>query len=220
MGNDPERRPAVEFFYCASCPWTYLAFLRVQETALRTHARIIWRPILVDWVHQAANRAFPGSRTDPNPRKAAYQAKDLQDWAHYCGVEIRQPHPWPVTPESAQLGAIAAQRRGRLLPYAGAVFRAYFAESRNIGDLAVVLSVAATVGLADATFERELRDHATLAELRRNCDDLVARGGFGSPTMFVGEDMYFGNDRMPLVELALSRARGRDFVAPGAHGQG
>jgi 2-hydroxychromene-2-carboxylate isomerase len=214
-----DKRPAVEVFYCCSCPWTYLAFGRVQETAQRTGARITWRPVLVDWVHHVANRAFPGSRTDPNPRKAAYQAKDLQDWARFCGVPIRQPQPSPITPEHAQRGAIVAARRGALVPYATAVFRAYFAESRNIAELPVVMDVAAGAGLGDEAFAAELASAETLARLRQNCDELVARGGFGSPTMFVGNDMYFGNDRMPLVELALGLAGGHRMIAPGAHSQ-
>lgn len=216
---DASDGPAVEFFYCCSCPWTYLAFIRIQEAGMRTGASIHWRPILVDWVHRAANRTFPGSRVDPNPRKAAYQAKDLQDWAHFCGVQIRQPQWWPITPEHAQRGAVVAARRGLLVPYAAAIFRSYFAESRNIAELPVVLDIAAGVGLADAAFAEQLQSPDALAELRRNCDELVERGGFGSPTMFVGNDMYFGNDRMPLVELALTQAAGRRLIAPGAHGQ-
>jgi 2-hydroxychromene-2-carboxylate isomerase len=219
MNDDGEQSASVEFFYCASCPWTYLAFLRVQEAALRTHARIVWRPVVADWVHQAANRTFPRSRVDPNPRKAAYGAKDLRDWARFCGVEIRQPDPWPIVPICVQRGAIVAERHGALLPYATAAFRAYFGEGRNIEELAVVRSFAIEVGLADGAFIDELRTDEVVAELRRNCDELVARGGFGSPTMFIGDDMYFGNDRMPLVELALIRRDSLRVMAPGAHSQ-
>lgn len=186
---------------------------------MRTGARIVWRPILVDWVHSAAKRMFPGDPSDPNSRKAAYQAKDLQDWARFCGVRIATPVVWPITPEYAQRAALVAASRNVLVPFALALFRAYFSESRNIGEPAVVRAIGASVGLWDAAFAREVEAADTLAQLRRNCDELVQRGGFGSPTMFIGEDMYFGNDRLPLVELALTMATERRMVAPGAHSQ-
>lgn len=186
---------------------------------MRTGSRIAWRPILVDWVHSVANRGFPGNRTDPNPRKAAYQAKDLQDWARFAGVEIRQPAVWPITPEYAQRAAIVADARGALVPFATALFRAYFSESRNIAEPPVVRAIAEDVGLRDAAFSREIEAADTLARLRRNCEELVERGGFGSPTMFIGTDMYFGNDRLPLVEMALTMASDQRLIVPGAHSQ-
>lgn len=186
---------------------------------MRTGSRIAWRPILVDWVHSAANRSFPGNRTDPNPRKAAYQAKDLQDWARFAGVEIRQPAAWPITPEYAQRAAIVADARGALVPFATALFRAYFCESRNIAEPPVVRAIAGELGLWDAAFSRGIEAADTLARLRRNCEELVERGGFGSPTMFIGTDMYFGNDRLPLVELALTMASDQRLIVPGAHSQ-
>jgi 2-hydroxychromene-2-carboxylate isomerase len=219
MSDDGEQPPTVEFFYCASCPWTYLAFLRVQEAALRTHARIVWRPIVAQWVHQVGNRTFPDSRIDPNPRKAAYGVKDLQDWARFCGIEITQPDPWPIIPIYTQRGAIVAERHGALVPYATAAFRAHFVQGLNIAELDVVRSFAIEAGLADGAFVDQLLADEVLAELRRNGDELVTRGGFGSPTMFIGDDLYFGNDRMPLVELALMHRDSLRVMAPGAHSQ-
>jgi 2-hydroxychromene-2-carboxylate isomerase len=209
----------VEFFYCCSCPWTYLAFVRLQETTMRTAARIVWRPILVEWVHGAATRTFPGSRVDPNSSKSAYQAKDLQDWSRFAGVEIRQPAAWPITPEYAQCAAILAGARNSIVPFLAALFRAYFSDSRNIAEPAVVQAIAAALGLWDETFAREVQAADTRAQLRRNCDELLARGGFGSPTMFIGNDMYFGNDRLPLVEFALTMASEQRLIVPGAHSQ-
>ena len=78
--------------------------------------------------------------------------------------------------------------------------------------------MAKRVGLDEPTFAAELRAPGTLGELREHVSRLVQHGGFGTPTMLVGTDLYFGNDRMPLVEIALARAGGMRLVMPGEHG--
>jgi len=208
-------RPTVEFFYCFSCPWTYLAFIRLNEAALRTGAVIEYRPVLATWIHQDANHPDPHAQA--NPAAAAYASKDLEDWARFCGVEIALPQPWPVRPEWAQRGAMAAIEAGLIRSYAEAIFRAHFAAGWNIATREVVLDIAAGCGLAGASFEARLVADDVLAAIRRNSDELVKRGGFGSPTMFLRDDMYFGHDRVPLLESALMRAADRPFIAPGDH---
>ena len=212
-------RQTVEFFYCLSCPWSYLAFVRLGEAALRTGAAIEYRPILAEWLGPGRERALPYAWLGPDPDVRAYAAKDLQDWARFCSVAIRLPEPWPVRPDWAQCAAVLAIEAGLIRPFLEAMFRAHFAQGRNIADREVVLEVAGGCGLAGATFEAQLVQGTTLAAVRHNTDELRARKGFGSPTMFVGPDLYFGHDRMPLVEVALMRAADRPFVAPGEHGR-
>lgn len=208
----------VEFFFYFGCPWTWFAFARIQETALRTNARIRWRPVLIDRVKAAA--AGGGTAHAPaGPAQARYQAKDRDDWARFCGVALRRPPPYPVPAEWSLRGACVADAEGRMAAYAEQVFRACFERQEDIADLDAAVRAAVAVGFDAGDFRRRVSEPATLREIERNSDELVARGGFGSPTMFVGDDMYFGNDRMPLVELALTRAHGRVLVAPGAHGQ-
>ncbi|MBL8202275.1 MAG: 2-hydroxychromene-2-carboxylate isomerase [Chromatiales bacterium] len=221
-------KPAVEFYFDASCPWSYLALERVREAAIRTGARVIYRPVLVDDVLHAANPAFPADRTDPVAVRARYQAKDLADWARYCGLTLRRPKPWPIRPEWAQRGAVAAAELGGpggagIAAYLAAVFAALFADNRDISDLAVVEALAATAGLDGVRFAALVRDEATRLQVEANGAELVARGGFGTPTFLVasgqeGGDLYFGNDRLPLVEAALARLGGMRLVLPGAHG--
>ena len=212
-------RPSVEFYYCASCPWTYLAFVRLAETALRTGATVSYRPVLAEWLGPASDRAWPHAWLGTEAKRRAYATKDLRDWARFCSVAIEVPQPWPVRPEWAQRGAVLAVDAGVIRAYAEAIFRAHFAAGRNIAERDVVVDVAAGCNLSGPEFEEALASAATLATLRRNTEQLVERGGFGSPTMFLGEDMYFGHDRMPLLEVALMRAADRPFVAPGEHGR-
>jgi 2-hydroxychromene-2-carboxylate isomerase len=87
------------------------------------------------------------------------------------------------------------------------VFEAYWGELQDISQPEVLGAIAAHAGYDAGSFLRRIEDPAIKDRLRGNTDELIARGGFGSPTMFVdGDDMYFGNDRLPLVEAALARA--------------
>lgn len=218
MSASPDQpTTAVEFFFDYSCPWTYLAFTRLQESAARTGAAIAFRPVSLPLVHEKTNPGLAKSRSDPNPARARYAVQDLADWADYCGVTLRRG-PEPVADSLPALrGAICAIASGHARPYSRAVFAGQFAVGDNIADAAVLSGYAAAAGIAPADFERALDDPATLDKVRANSAELVERGGFGSPSMFVGGRLYFGNDRMPLVEFALGQTSGRRFVMPGDH---
>ncbi len=210
----------VEFFFYYGCPWTYLAFIRVQETAMRTSARIAWRPILVDRVKQQVAPGAGSGHAASSAARARYQVKDLADWARFCGVAITRPGPYPVGADWAARGAVVAVGAGLIVSYSQRVFAACFAAGADLADLEVAVRAARDAGMEPSAFRRDVTDPASMRLLEANSDELVARGGFGSPTLYVGDDLYFGNDRMPLVELALSQAADRPLVMPGAHGQG
>ncbi|BCW88363.1 2-hydroxychromene-2-carboxylate isomerase [Alphaproteobacteria bacterium SO-S41] len=197
--------PKLEFFFDCSSPWTYLAFSRVQ--AFAAGAEIIWRPILVGGVFNAVNTAVYERRAKPEPRQKRYFDKDMQDWARLCGVKIVwPPSVFPVNSVKAMRGAYHAIDQGRLVPYATEVFQAYWGDNRDISDVSVLRACAERAGLEGSTFLTAVDAPENKDRLRQATQDLIDRGGFGSPTMFIGEDMYFGNDRLPLVEAALKRA--------------
>lgn len=198
----------LEFFFDCSSPWTYLAFTRIHDIVARARAEIVWKPILVGGVFNAVNKDVYERRANPDPRKSLYYMKDLQDWASYTGVVIGQPPVFPVNAVRAMRGALVAQDAGKLVPYARAVFEAYWGELADISQPEVVGRIAAGLGFVPAAFLARLEEQGIKDRLRANTEELIARGGFGSPTMFVdGADMYFGNDRLPLVEAALMRGR-------------
>ena len=206
----------VEFYFDYSCPWTYLAFTRLTETAARSGAEIVWRPIMVDRVRHEINPAAAKSRQDPHPSRARYQAKDLADWANFCGLSIKVPDDWPPNTEIALSGAVLAADSDIAGKYSEAVFRSYFSLGRDISQSNIVLEIAESIGLTDIA--DQIAADGPAHTVRDNEASLIERGGFGSPTMFVGDAMFFGNDRMPLVEFALGQASGRSFVLPGKHG--
>jgi 2-hydroxychromene-2-carboxylate isomerase len=166
----------VEFFFDCSSPWTYLAFDRIEGLCAEAGAELVWKPILVGGVFNSVNPSVYEQRAKPVPAKAHYYLKDLQDWARLYGLKIGQPPVFPVNSVKAMRGALVADEHGRLPAWARAVFEAYWGQLLDISK----------------------------ARLRANTDELMRRGGFGSPTMFVdGDDMYFGNDRLPLIREAL-----------------
>ncbi len=205
-------RRSVDFFYCSASPWDYLAFVRLDEATMRTQSTIVFRPVLAQ-----ALRAARVAAEAPSAAAARYAAKDLQDWARFCGIRIIAPAEPAATTEWAQRGAIAANGLGRGRAYVDAMFRARFTAQRDVAERAVAIDIAAECGLPRADFEQRLDAAESLAALRANTDELLRRGGFATPTMFLGEDMYVGHERVPLLESALMRASDRPFVAPGEH---
>lgn len=197
----------IEFFFDCSSPWTYLAFHNIQPLAAELGARISWRPILVGGVFNAVNPSVYFSREHPVPAKQAYQLKDMQDWARHAGLSIQfPPSVFPVNSVKAMRGCVLLEPQGKLVPFARAAFEAYWGEDRDISSDAVLAEVCARAGIAADAFFAGIAQQAVKDALKANTDELIRRGGFGSPTMFVnGEDMYFGNDRLPLLRAALAK---------------
>ena len=197
----------LEFFFDCSSPWTYLAFTRIHDVIARTGAQIVWKPVLVGGIFNAVNPDVYDRRANPDPRKAAYSAKDLKDWARLAGIAIGSPPVFPVRAVAAMRCAVAAQDEGGVVAFAQRTFEAYWGSLQDISQRDVLMDVCAAAGL-DGERILTLSETAPIKDrLRANTDEVIARGGFGSPTMFVnGADMYFGNDRLPLVEAALARA--------------
>jgi 2-hydroxychromene-2-carboxylate isomerase len=202
--------PRIEFFYDCSSPWTYFAFTRLVPMAERLGVTVSWRPILVGGVFNAVNQQVYAAResmfSDPaNRRKLDYFVKDLGDWAAFCGVRAIIPESHPISSVRAMRGAFFAEEQGLLLPYSRAVFEAYWGGvTPDISSDEVLAAICRRVGLEPEAFFDAISGQPCKDRLRENTGELIARGGFGSPTVFVdGDDMYFGNDRLPLVEHRL-----------------
>ena len=199
--------PTLEVFFDCSSPWSYLAFHNIQPVAAECGVAITWKPILVGGVFNAVNPSVYNSRDEPVPAKQAYSKKDLQDWARFSGLKIIRPSVFPVNSVKAMRICCALEGDARLEPFARATFAAYWGDDQDISQIPVLRALCERAGLnADemlaATDQQPIKDR-----LRGNTQELMDRGGYGSPTMFVnGTDMYFGNDRIPLIRAALQRA--------------
>ena len=196
----------LEFFYDCSSPWTYFAFTRMIPMARQLGVVVRWRPILVGGVFNAVNQQVYASREDmftkpENKRKMDYYLKDLGDWAELSGVNAIWPANHPINSVKAMRGAFFAEEQGLLLPYSEAVFSAYWGgKTPDIASDEVLLAICQQVGLEEEGFFKAIGSQASKDMLRGNTDELIERGGFGSPTLFINrDDMYFGNDRIELI---------------------
>ena len=199
----------LEFFFDCSSHWTYLAFHNIQPLVKQYNVPITYRPVLVGGIFNAVNPSVYNSRNDPVPAKQRYSKKDMQDWARSAGLKIKMPPTvFPVNAVKSMRGCILMDKEGKLLPFATACFEAYFGDDRDISQDAVLRDICAAVDIdADWLLEGAARPDIKDA-LRANVDELIARGGFGSPTIFVDKtDMYFGNDRIPLIREALAQRK-------------
>ncbi len=206
MANTPE----LEFFYDCSSPWTYFAFTRIIPIAARLNIPIRWKPILVGGVFNAVNKAIYAQREDAftnpdNKRKMDYFLKDLADWAALCDVHANMPPGHPINAVKAMRGCFYAEEQGLLVPYSKAVFETYWGgDNPDVSSDEVLSGICSSVGLDQEGFFNAINNQQYKDLLRANTDEVIARGAFGSPTIFIdGSDMYFGNDRMALVEARL-----------------
>jgi 2-hydroxychromene-2-carboxylate isomerase len=199
---------SIEFYFDCSSPWTYLGFERIQPLAAELGAEIAWKPILVGGVFNAVNQSVYHERDNPVPAKAAYQAKDMADWARHVGITIVwRPTVFPVNAVKAMRACLAAEDEGRLVDFARATFEAYWGRDQDISQADVLGAIADRLGLDAEALMSRVATPEIKERLRHNTEEVIRRGGFGSPTMFVGDDMFFGNDRLPLVRDAVERAK-------------
>lgn len=199
----------LEFFFDCSSPWTYLGFHNVQPMAKRLGVDIIWKPIIVGGVFNKVNMPVYENRANPPvPRKADYTSKDMQDWARLAGLTINMPPKCghPVNAVKCMRACLVMQDEGKLVPFATAAFEALWIDGLDLAKDDVLAGLCKQVdfdpdGLLARIAAPEIKDR-----LRANTDEVIDRGGFGSPTIFVNDtDMYFGNDRLVLVEAAIRR---------------
>jgi 2-hydroxychromene-2-carboxylate isomerase len=195
----------LEFYFDCSSPWTYLAFEHALQLFDGLDVTLDWKPILVGGLFNTVNPSVYATRANPVPAKAEYAKKDLQDWARFVGIKIGSPPVFPVNSVKAMRGAFVAIEHGCLVPYARAVFASYWGELADISQDSVLKPLVERVGLDSTAFFAAINSEPYKAKLRETTDELIRRGGFGSPTMFLdGDDMYFGNDRLALVRSKIT----------------
>lgn len=200
----------LEFYFDFSSPWTYMAFTRVEALCADTGARLVWKPFYVAAVFREVNHNVAKMRRNPVEAKRAYYWADMQRWAQRLGITIGRPPVYgggssPLNSARALRGALIALDNGRIAEYAGAVFQAYWEALRDVSEMKVLCDIAAGSGLDPAEFRARVNSDDYRNRLKANTDELMARGGFGTPTFFVNrETMFFGNDRLDFVREALS----------------
>lgn len=191
----------VEFFYDFTSPTAYLAWTRLPAIAQRTGATIIYRPMFLGGVMQTTGNRPPGTVA----AKAKWMAADLQRWAKRFNTPY-QPNPhFPMMTLMVQRAAQEWVTRPDFDKYLAAIFNAAWRDQKNIADKAALTEIVATAGFSPEAFFAAAENPANKEKLKATTDEAVARGVFGAPTFFVGDEMHFGQDRLDFVEEALAR---------------
>ena len=202
----------IEFFFDCSSPWTYIAFRNIQPMAAALDVPISWRPVLVGGIFNTVNKNVYAAREDMNAPRNRYMLKDVQDNARQAGLDIVfPPKVFPINSVKAMRGCLwiaqDAAAQAHYLAFVEAVFAAYFTREEDISQDDVLTAICAQVGIDAAAFLQGISQPEIKDQLKANTEEAIKRGAFGSPTFFVGDDMYFGNDRLALVKAAVERLR-------------
>lgn len=189
----------LEFYYDYGSPYSYLADTRVEAIAQRAGAALVRKPMLLGGVFKATGNQSPAALA----QKSAWTAFDMPLWARHYGVPFQRNPFFPVNTLALMRGAAAAQIDGLFERYHPAIYKAMWVEGRNLNDIAEVAAVLTAAGFDARKFGSRIQDQDVKDRLKATTDEAVARGVFGAPTSFVGDMMFFGNDRLPFVEMAL-----------------
>jgi len=199
MSAAPDRQ--VEFFFDFGSPASYLAWTQLPRIAMESRAEIVWRPMLLGGVFKATGNQSPASI----PAKGKWLFGDLARWARRYGVTF-QMNPWFIINTLPLMrGAAGYQMREpeRFLKYVDLMFRGMWEKPVNLGDPSVIAQTLTAGGFDAAAFQAMIGDADVKAKLIANTEEAVARGVFGAPAMFVGDEMFFGQDRLEFVKDAL-----------------
>lgn len=191
---------ALQFWFDYHSPWSYLAAVEIEALAARRGREVHWRPLHLPRLIEAIGGRRP---LEASGAFVAWYRQDLQDWAALRGVTIRYHPQFPLRPARALRATLYADAQGVAAPFARAVFRAYWTDARDISAFPVLASLGAGVGLDGAAVAAAAEQEGWKAALDANTKEAEARGVFGVPTVDADGTLFFGNDRLSLLEHRL-----------------
>lgn len=186
----------IEFFWDVGSPYTYLASTRIEQVARACNARVQWRPFLLGGVFRETGNRPPLEVT----AKLNYMLDDLQTWAAHYKMPFAFPSVFPINSLLPMRAAVGADRLGKGKEFAAALMRALWQEGRDPSQPDTLKEIARSVGLDGEKLTEMAQDPEIKEILKKNTAEAVERGSFGAPTFFVGKKMFWGHDRMMLLE--------------------
>lgn len=189
----------ITFFWDAASTYSYLAATQIEAFAKTHGATVEWKPFLLGKAFEATGNRMPASV----PAKAKYLFKDVKLWAKYYGVPFRMPKVFPVHSVLALRVCIAVSRLRGNQEFTLKLLNAYWAEEQDISQPEVVSALVAAEGLDVAQVMEAATSPAVKDALKANTEEAVSLGVFGAPTFFIDGQMFWGNDRLPLMAAYL-----------------
>lgn len=192
----------VDFYWDIGSTNAYFALKLIDPILARTGAAMRLHPFNLGYVFRAQNYVL----MDEPPAKIANRKRDLMRWAERCGLPFRMPEEFPIKTSRALRGALAMRRLGDERAYIDALFAAYWERGdASIQDYAGLAPIVRTLGVDPAAFEALSESDDVRAELAASTNEGLARGAFGVPSLFVGDELFWGKDRMEFVEAELMK---------------
>jgi 2-hydroxychromene-2-carboxylate isomerase len=190
-----------DFYFDFSSPYGYLASTQIEALAAEFDRQVNWHPILLGPMFKAMGSA-PLSEI---PLKGKYSLHDFERSARLFGIPYAQPNEFPIGTVAAARAVLYLQQSApeEAVDFAKRIYRAYFAEGRDIGKPDTVLALAEEAGLDAPDLSRGMAQEATKDQLKKSVADALARGIFGSPFIIVDGEPFWGFDRFDHIRRWL-----------------
>ncbi len=197
----------VEFHFDFGSPNAYLAHQIIPRIEARTGAKFEYVPILLGGVFKLTNNRSPAEKMAGIKNRLEYERLELQRFVQRNGVAFNWNPFFPVNTLLIMRGAVATQLDGTFERYVNEVFRHMWADPKDMDDPAVIGAALTQSGFDAASLLARSQETEVKERLLKNTENSVARGAFGSPTFFVGDEIFFGKDRLRDVEEEIMRTK-------------
>lgn len=191
---------SIDFFYDIGSPYSYLCATQIQGVAAKHGRDVRWRPILLGAVFKATGNDMPARV----PAKATWMLQDLKFWAKSYGVPFSFPPSFPPNTVRAMRACVFAAEHGKTRELSLALFEGYWSRGIDPSSREGIEHASAAAGLAASEVLAAIETQPIKDGLRKSTDEAIARGVFGAPAVFVGDQLFWGNDRLPLVDRLLA----------------
>lgn len=198
----------VEFLFDFVSPTSYLAYMVLPRIADRADAHVTWTPVFLGGIMQATGNRPPGTVGN----KGKWMADDMARWVRHYGIPYKRNSAFPVNTLTILRGAVSFLDDPVLRYYCDAMFHAMWVEDRDLSQKAEIDAVLETLGMDPEVFHERVAQQEIKERLKANTENAVARGVFGAPTFFVGDNMHFGQDRLWMVAEDLGIPVGDAFA--------
>lgn len=194
----------IEYYAALISPWTYMGHDRICKLAHKYNATIKFMPADFGVIFEKTGGLPLGKRS---PERRKYRFQELNRWREELQIDlVLEPKFFPVSVTKASLLCIQASQNGQpVLDLAGAIMRAAWAEDRDISDDTTLIDIANSIGLNGAQLLEDSANESNAAIYEKNTHEAIAKGAFGAPTYIIGDDIYWGQDRLFFVEKKLQQ---------------
>lgn len=193
-----------EFLFDFGGPNSYLTHKVLPDFCAQHQAEAVYVPVLLGGLFKITNNQAPLIRYAETPAKRNYEMLEFDRFVKAHKIPFKMNPNFPINSLQLMRGAVAAQHLGCFMPYVEAIMTAMWEDGANTGDPAIIADILQKAGLDGAALFARADDPAIKAELAANTEKAAARGAFGVPTFFVGEEMFWGKERLAQVGEALA----------------